>query len=134
MDSQKVEVILSEHIRLCGDLHDMLVEEGNIMRKTGAPPDEAFLTKKSEFLPVLEKGLELLQRINEAPESFPRSSRELVEKARSEIMKLLMLDKENERLLLKVSLPPKMREAYRNVAPGRVAKVYSQYTQKAADQ
>ena len=130
MDPEKVEVVLSEHVRLCGDLHDLLVEEGKIMRNSGAPPDEAFLKKKAEYLPVLEKGLQLLQKINEAEESFPRGIGVLVEKARSEIMKLLMLDKENERLLLKVSLPPKMKEAYTKVAPGRVSKVYGQYAPK----
>lgn len=133
MDPEKVEVVLSEHIRLCGDLHELLVDEGKIMRNTGAPPDEDFLQKKAEYLPVLEKGLQLLQKINEEPESFPRGISKLVEKARSEIMKLLMLDRENERLLLKVSLPPKMKEAYTKVAPGRVAKVYGQYVPKSED-
>jgi len=133
MDPEKVEVIISEHVRLCGDLHDLLVEEGKIMRNTGAPPDEEFLKKKGEFLPVLEKGLQLLQKINESPESFPRNVSVHVEKARSEIMKLLMLDKENERLLNKVSLPPKMKEAYDKIAPGRVAKVYGQYVPKSGD-
>lgn len=127
MDADKAEAILREHVRLCGDLHDIFIEEGRIMRATGAPPEEAFLERKAGFLPVLGKGLELLQRINEAPASFPRSLEPLVKDCRDKIMKLMMLDRENERLLLKTTLPPKMRQTYGKVAPGQLAKVYGKY-------
>lgn len=97
------------------------------MRATGSPPDEEFLVKKQEFLPVLDKGIELLKEINDKPDEFPRALSSLVEEARSQIMKLMMLDRENERLLLKTSLPPKMKEAYTKVAPGQVAKAYGRF-------
>ena len=72
MEAEQIEGILKEHIRLCADLHETFIEEGRIMRSTGLPPDEEFLKKKQDFLPVLDKGLELFQRINEDPNSFPR--------------------------------------------------------------
>ena len=128
MDPEKAEAILREHVRLCSDLHELFIEEGRIMRATGAPPDDAFLERKQSYLPVLEKGLELLRKINEEPESFPRSLEPLVSECRSKIMKLMMLDRENERLLLKSSLPPRMKEAYSKVGPGRIAKAYGKYT------
>lgn len=128
MESQKVEAILEEHIRLCSDLHDLFLEEGRIMRSTGEPPSEAFLEKKQDYLPILDKGLELLRRINEDPDAFPRGLEPLVREARSQVMKLMMLDRENERLLLKATLPPKMKEAYRKVAPGQVAKAYGKFS------
>lgn len=127
MEVQKTEAILQEHIRLCSDLHELFLEEGRIMRTTNAPPDEAFLERKGKFLNVMDKGLELLRKVNEEPQSFPRSLAPLVKEARSQIMKILMLDRENERLLLKTSLPPKMKDAYKKVAPGQVAKAYSRY-------
>ncbi len=127
MESDQTEGILKEHIRLCEDLHELFIEEGRIMRSTGSPPDDAFLEKKQKFLPILDQGLELLKRINEDPASFPRGVGSLVEEARSQLMKLMMLDRENERLLLKTSLPPKMKQAYSQVAAGQVAKAYSKY-------
>jgi hypothetical protein len=127
MEAEQTERILKEHIRLCSDLHDLFIEEGKIMRSTGTAPDEEFLNKKQGFLPALDKGLELLQRINEDPTAFDRSVAPLVEEARSQVMKLMMLDRENERLLLKTSLPPKMKEAYGKAAAGQVAKAYSKY-------
>ncbi len=127
MDPDKAEAILREHVRLCSDLHELFIEEGRIMRATGASPDEAFLERKASFLPVLGKGLELLQRINEEPEAFPRHLEPLIKDCRAKIMKLMMLDRENERLLLKTTLPPKMRQTYGKVAPGQLAKTYGKY-------
>ena len=127
MNSEQTERILREHIRLCSDLHDLFIEEGKIMRSTGLPPDESFLERKQQYLPALDKGLELLQRINEDPSSFDRSVVPLVEEARSQVMKLMMLDRENERLLLKTSLPPKMKQAYGKAAAGQVAKAYGRF-------
>lgn len=128
MEREKVEAILREHSRLCSDLHELFVEEGRIMRATGGAPPEDFLDRKRGFLPVLEKGLELLQRINDAPESFPRGIEPLVAECRANVMKLMMLDRENERLLLKVSLPPKMKEAYAKIGPGQLAKAYGKFS------
>ena len=127
MESEQAERILKEHIRLCSDMHELFIEEGRIMRSTGLPPDEAFLKRKETFLPILEKGLQLLKRINDDPNSFPRGLESLVEEARSKVMKLMMLDRENERLLLKTSLPPKMKAAYGKAAAGQIAKTYCKY-------
>ena len=127
MESEQAERILKEHIRLCSDMHELFIEEGRIMRSTGLPPDEAFLKRKETFLPILEKGLQLLKRINDDPNSFPRGLESLVEEARSKVMKLMMLDRENERLLLKTSLPPKMKVAYGKAAAGQIAKTYGKY-------
>ena len=127
MESEQAERILKEHIRLCSDMHELFIEEGRIMRSTGLPPDETFLKHKETFLPILEKGLQLLKRINDDPNSFPRGLESLVEEARSKVMKLMMLDRENERLLLKTSLPPKMKAAYGKAAAGQIAKTYGKY-------
>lgn len=129
MDPDKAEAILREHIRLCGDLHELFMEEGKIMRSTGAPPNEEFMERKESFLPVLTRGVELLKRINEDPDSFPRSISPLVQECRDKIMKLMILDRENERLLLKSSLPPKMKQAFGKVVPGQIAKAYGKFSQ-----
>ncbi len=128
MDPDKAETVLREHMRLCSDLHDLFIEEGKIMRSTGDAPDDAFLERKEAYLPVLERGLELLREINTSPDAFPRGLDSLVKECRSQLMKLMMLDRENERLLLKASLPPKMKEAYgRKLGAGQIAKAYGKY-------
>lgn len=127
MDPAKTEAILREHLRLCSDLHQLFIEEGQLMRSTGAPPGEEFLEKKKTFVGVLDKGLELLKKINESGETVPRGLAPLVKECRDKIMTLMMVDRENERLLLKTSLPPKMKEAYAKVAPGQVARAYGRF-------
>lgn len=128
MDAAKTEAILREHVRLCSDLHELFIEEGQQMRATGSLPSEEFLEKKKSFVDVLDKGLELLRKINESGEPVPRDLQPLVKECRDKIMKLMMIDRENERLLLKNSLPPKMKEAYSRVAPGQIAKAYGKYS------
>jgi len=128
MDPSKTEAILREHVRLCSDLHELFIEEGQMMRTTGAPPSEEFLERKKSFVNILDKGLELLRKINESAEPIPRGLEPLVKECRDKIMKLMIVDRENERLLLKSSLPPKMKEAYAKVAPGQVARAYGRYT------
>lgn len=127
MDPAKTEAILREHLRLCSDLHQLFIEEGQLMRSTGAPPNEEFLERKKTFVGVLDKGLELLKKINESGETVPRGLAPLVKECRDKIMTLMMVDRENERLLLKTSLPPKMKEAYAKVAPGQVARAYGKF-------
>ncbi len=97
------------------------------MRSTGEPPTEEFLEKKKSFLGVLDKGLELLKMINESGEAVHPVVAPLVKECRDKIMKLMIVDRENERLLLKCSLPPRMKEAYAKVAPGQVARAYGKY-------
>lgn len=128
MDPAKTEAILREHVRLCSDLHELFIEEGQMMRSTGALPTEEFLERKKSFVGVLDKGLELLKMINESGEGIPRGLEPLVKECRDKIMKLMMVDRENERLLLKNSLPPKMKEAYAKVAPGQVARAYGRFS------
>lgn len=127
MTPAKTEAILREHVRLCSDLHELFIEEGQMMRSTGALPSEEFLDKKKTFVGVLDRGLELLKKINESGEPVPRALAPLVKECRDKIMKLMMVDRENERLLLKNSLPPKMKAAYSKVAPGQVARAYGKY-------
>lgn len=128
MDSAKTEAILREHVRLCSDLHDLFIEEGQLMRSTGAAPSEEFLDKKKGFVSILDKGLELLKEINESSEPIPRGLEPLVKECRDKIMKLMMVDRENERLLLKTSLQPKMKTAHAKLAPGQVARAYGKFS------
>lgn len=127
MNPAKTEAILREHVRLCSDLHELFIEEGQLMRTTGEPPNEAFLEKKKTFVGVLDKGLELLRMINESGEPVSPILSPLVKECRDKIMKLMIVDRENERLLLKSSLPPRMKEAYSKVAPGQVARAYGKF-------
>lgn len=118
---------LREHLEICAELHALLLEENRVMRTSNSPPTEELLTRKRTFLPRLDASLEKLRQLNKDGASFSREEAEAVHEGRKRLMQLLMLDRENERLLLKASLPPSLKAAYAPVIPGQVAKAYQRY-------
>ncbi len=124
--------ILRAHIALCSELHALFLEENRVLRTSGAPPSEDLLMRKRDFLPQLDASLERLRQINEGHPRFTPEEQAMVQDGRKKLMQLLMLDRENERLLLRASLPPQIRSAYAPVIPGRIAKAYGKYAPKDA--
>jgi hypothetical protein len=119
--------ILREHLELCGELHALLLEENRVMRTSNAPPSEELLARKREFLPRLDASLEKLKAINAAGAALTREESAAVQEGRNRLMQVLMLDRENERLLLKASLPAPLKAAFAPVVPGQVARAYARH-------
>jgi hypothetical protein len=122
--------ILRAHVAICSDLHALFLEENRVLRTTSAPPSEELLARKREFLPRLDASLEQLRRVNQGSPRFTPEEQALVQEGRKKLMQLLMLDRENERLLLRASLPPQIKTAYGPVIPGKIAKAYGKYAPK----
>ncbi len=123
-------IILREHLELCSELHELLLEENRVMRTTGGPPSEALLVRKREYLPRLDASLEKLRALNAAGGALDREQTAAVQEGRNRLLQVLMLDRENERLLLKAALPPQFKAAFAPVAPGQVARAYARHTAK----
>lgn len=119
--------ILQAHLQICTELHELLLEENRVMRATSAAPPDALLERKKSLLPKLDESLRQLRGINESRTALSRDEAARVEEARRKLMQILMLDRENERLLLKAALPPKLKAAYQPVVPGQVARAYQKY-------
>lgn len=120
--------ILRAHLAICSELHALFLEESRVLRETGAPPSEELLARKREFLPRLDASLEQLRQVNQGSGRFTPEEQTLVQDGRKKLMQLLMLDRENERLLLRASLPPQIKSAYAPVIPGKIAKAYGKFT------
>lgn len=127
---QSTAEILRAHVAICSDLHALFLEENRVLRTTSAPPSEELLARKREFLPRLDVSLEQLRRINEGSPRFTPEEQALVQDGRRKLMQLLMLDRENERLLLRASLPQQLKTAYGPIIPGKIAKAYGKYAPK----
>ena len=121
--------ILRAHVAICSELHALFLEENRVLRTTGATPPESLLERKREFLPKLDESLEQLRRINQDNPRFSPEEQALVQDGRKRLLQLLMLDRENERLLLRASLPAQIKSAYAPVIPGRIAKAYGRFAQ-----
>ena len=119
--SQKV---LQRHLELLSELHDLFLEESAVLRASGLPPNEAFLERKKGYLSRLAESLGQLKRLGGSEARLDPADRSSVKDARNRLLQILMLDRENERMLLKKQLSPKVRERFAQALPGRVAQAY----------
>ena len=98
---ESVEIILAQHLALCEETYQVLLEENRILKQTSQPPDQEFLRRKERILPRFD----LSHRgLREADRAETRQFRQTIEKAQQLVMKTLRLDRENEQLLLKCTL------------------------------
>jgi hypothetical protein len=118
--------ILERHLELLAEVHALFLEESAILRSTGGLPDEAFLQRKQGFISRLDQSLAGLRTIGGAAARLDPDSTVRVKEARKRMLQLLMLDRENERMLLKVTVSSSLRQQYAPLLPGRVAKAYGQ--------
>ena len=91
--------ILTTHIELCEDTYQILSEENNLLRKSKTDFGEDFISRKTELLNRLDSSLEDLKRLNANPEVKSERTSSLISKAQQRLMQILLLDRENERLL-----------------------------------
>jgi len=95
---------LNTHTALCEEIYDLMIEENRHLRRSGQPPADAMLSRKSALLGTLSFSLERLRAgLTESP---PASAeiRHCVRNAQKTILKALLLDRENEQLLLKCTM------------------------------
>lgn len=95
---------IREHQQLCDEIHQCVLDENRFLRQHQRAPDTAFLTRKRQLLERLDLTLSALRTIPAASVRDPEL-RESLERTRTRILQILQLDKENEQLLLRVSMP-----------------------------
>ncbi len=101
--------VVDRHLQLCDDLLVLLKEENRLLRGDPSGMTEEFLQQKRDLLPRLDESLAALKIIQEeSPEMLP-ALREKLDSAQKKIMRILLLDKENEQLLLKSMIPVKQK-------------------------
>jgi hypothetical protein len=98
------EAVIQNHLSLCDEAFSILMEENRILRATGQPPAEAFLKKKRALLPKLDTSIESLKQLRENGPSAGENTRNRILEAQKKLMKIFLLDRENEQLLLKTTL------------------------------
>jgi len=91
---------LVQHQKICDELYDLAREENQFLQNQKRAPDAVLLGKKQALLGRLDASLAAL-RAMPRPDASHRSA---LEKARSRILQVLQIDRENEQLLLRYSL------------------------------
>jgi hypothetical protein len=94
---------LQQHQAICDDLYSLALEENRFLQQERRTPDAPLLDRKRALLDRLDAALTALR----SPAPGARTGPELraaLDKARSRILQILQLDRENERLLTRYSL------------------------------
>ena len=103
MDKKMTDIrsmeLLDGYQRLCETVQNLLIQESTAL-KQGELPSTELLQKKADLLTQLEAGVQALKSVDKLlPED-----KKIVQKIQQKIMKMLMLDQENEKLLLSLQM------------------------------
>lgn len=96
------------HSEICEAMHQIFLMENRCLKSTGKPPDDTLLQAKRAKLAELSASLGTI-RAGTVTRTTPEI-RAAAAKAQQTILKALLVDRENEKLLLKAisaPLPPK---------------------------
>ena len=97
--------ILKNHLTLCNEVHELLLEENTWLKVQKKIPEMPFLAKKKTIVQKLESSLANLKKLK--PEFFSPfdNSKKLVGESHSKLLQIFYLDRENEDLLVKLNQP-----------------------------
>jgi len=99
---------LSRHLELCEELHQLALEENRFLKTQQRSPDAALIDRRRSLLDRLNESLSAIRSAGEDPLPTDRMARErrkdTIETARTRILQILHLQKENEQLVLRYSL------------------------------
>ncbi len=120
---------LQKHLQVCDELYQLAHEENRHLKEHRRAPAAALLERKRALLERLDQSLTSL-RTSQADGQTARDARQLVEKIRGRILQILQLDKENEQLLLRVSLSRGVEPVTTAPAPSpaMLQKIYARVT------
>lgn len=123
-ETGKPSAVLNAHLELLSEVHALFLEEGALLRTSGGRLDEAFLERKRDYLSRLDNSLSDLRTLGGSAARLDPESADRVKDARNRLLQILMLDRENERLLLKGTVSTTLQQQFAPVLPGQVAKAY----------
>lgn len=124
---------LQQHFDLCEEAYALMLEENGILKKKEPMlPSDAFLEKKRNLLNRLEESTKQLKAINKEGQPLSDTSRDLAQQSLNRMMKIFFLDRENEQLLLKVSMQvAESNPQTKPVTTAQLKKLYTPLSQKS---
>ncbi len=126
MNLKKIKDTLQVHLENCEIAYSLLLEENSLLKREGNPPPDEFLEKKRNLLPRLEESLTALKDLRETGPIRGAQNRKLIDMTQKKLMKIFLLDRENEQLLLKMAVPFRPREKGLKVSQADLRSTYKQ--------
>ncbi|MEI6106305.1 MAG: hypothetical protein WCR49_04750 [Opitutae bacterium] len=115
------------HLQVCDELHQLAHEENRQLKEHRRVPAPDLLERKRALLVRLDNNLPAL-RTGQGGTTASSEQRQLMDKIRRRILQILQFDKENEQLLLRVSLTRGLEPATAPIpvpSPGLLQKIYA---------
>jgi hypothetical protein len=119
---------LQQQQKICDELYELALEENRFLQQHRRPPGADVIGRKRALLGRLDAALTALR----APPSGDARAPELraaLDKARSRILQILQLDRENEQLLTRFSLAggAKPETSGPSAPAGMLQKIYARH-------
>jgi len=119
------EHALQEHLELCDEVFALVREENAHLREKRRAPQEALIERKRGASARLGESLERLKGLNKRGLRLRTGHlRELHRQCQQRTMKIVMLDRENEQLLLKYSMGAQLPRVSQRPAAGKIRGIY----------
>jgi hypothetical protein len=122
---------LQQHQRICDELYELALEENRFLQQNHRAPAAELLGRKRALLGRLDSALEALRGPPPGGVRAP-DLRAALDKARSRILQILQLDRENEQLLTRFSLARAGGAAPESASPspppGMLQKIYARHS------
>jgi hypothetical protein len=118
--------VLKQHLELCNDVHQLLLEENTWLKVQKKVPEMQFLDKKKTIVERLESSLANLKKLK--PEFFSPfdDSKKLVGESHAKLLQIFYLDRENEELLVKLNQPLDRQSFNRfSVGPDEIDQIHN---------
>ena len=125
MNLKKIKDTLQVHLENCEIAYAILLEENSILKREGKPPSEEFLQKKRNLLPQLDESLSALKNLRETGPIRGAQNRKLIDDTQKKLMKIFLLDRENEQLLLKMSFSLRPQNKELKISPAQLRNTYN---------
>ncbi len=93
---------LQQHQQLCDELYQSALDENRVLRQDQRAPDAAMVARKQNLLARLDQSLDALRTLP-AVSSRDGDSLAQLDRARSRILQILQLEKENELMLNRIT-------------------------------
>ena len=116
--------IILQHQVICDELYALYLEENKLLQKNQQIADPVILEKKKALLVQLDENLTLIQTTDKVDKRDP-SSRDVLDKTRSRILQILQLDRENEQLILKLSITKGPEKPEEQINTTLLKRIYS---------
>jgi len=131
-DASSLTADLQNHLVLCEEVLDLISREGEALRDPAAFPARDFADRRSALLPRLSESLDSLRRVRETWQQLDPATRArhaeadvLMRRNQDLIMRIIVLDRENEQALLRRGLvPPEHLPSSHRQRPHAVAQRY----------